>query len=330
MSKNRLALIILIFIAIILAADFMPKLDMLKTKLISYIGMIWWPVMLGLLIGGAIDHYIPKEYISNYLATPRKRTILLSVLLGFLASTCSHGILAISMELNKKGASNASVISFLLASPWASMPVTFLILRLFALKGFLIIISAIIIAIFTGFIFLLLDKKGLIEKNINTVQGSRFKVEGFASHLAPRTSHKIISDIKGILRGAVSLADMVLFWVFLGILFAGLVSYIPLVLVKNYLGPNALGLFATLLLAAIIEVCSEGSSPLAAELYQKTHAFGNSFAFLMGGVVTDFTEIGLIWANLGKKTATWFLLVTIPQVILFGWLFNRIFLLYAL
>ncbi|UCD17825.1 MAG: permease, partial [Candidatus Zixiibacteriota bacterium] len=71
-----------------------------------YFKTIWWAVLLGLLLGGVIDHYVPREYISHILAKPARRTIVNSVLLGFLMSACSHGILAISIELHKKGASN--------------------------------------------------------------------------------------------------------------------------------------------------------------------------------------------------------------------------------
>lgn len=328
MLKNRLIVIILILIGIIALADLIPHLELLKTKIVSYIRVVWWAVSLGILMGGIIDHYVPKEYISGYLARPSKRTIFLSVGLGFLASTCSHGILAISMELNKKGASNSSVVSFLIASPWASLPVTFLLLRLFGLKGFLIIISALLIALFTGFIFLFLEHRGLIEKNKNTVKiVEDFSIFGDLKKrlfLASFNLNKLRQDIKGIYNGMVELTDMVLFWVLLGILFAGIANYIPLQVFHNYLGPNILGLFVTLVIATVIEVCSEGSAPLAAELYQRTHALGNSFAFLMAGVVTDFTEVSLIWANLGKKTALWFLFVTIPQVVILGWIFNKI------
>jgi uncharacterized membrane protein YraQ (UPF0718 family) len=80
----------------------------------------------------------------------------------------------------------------------------------------------------------------------------------------------------------------------------------------------------TILVATIFEICSEGTSPLAFEIYKQTGAFGNAFAFLMGGVVTDYTEVGLIWINLGKKTALWMLAITLPQVILLGWIFNLI------
>lgn len=78
----------------------------------------------------------------------------------------------------------------------------------------------------------------------------------------------------------------------------------------------------TLAFATIIEVCSEGSSPIAFEIYTKVGVLGNPFVFLMAGVITDYTEIGLIWSNIGKKTAIWLPIITVPLVLLIGWLFN--------
>jgi hypothetical protein len=80
----------------------------------------------------------------------------------------------------------------------------------------------------------------------------------------------------------------------------------------------------TMGVATILEVCSEGTSPLAFTIYQQTGAFGNAFAFLMGGVVTDVTEIGLVWKNLGPRTALWMLAISLPQVVALGWLLNKI------
>jgi len=42
----------------------------------------------------------------------------------------------------------------------------------------------------------------------------------------------------------------------------------------------------------------------------------------MAGVVTDYTEIGLLWTNVGKKTALWMPVVAVPQVIILGYLAN--------
>lgn len=90
----------------------------------------------------------------------------------------------------------------------------------------------------------------------------------------------------------------------------------------RFLGPSVIGLLITLAAATVIEVCSEGSAPMAFEIFRQTGALGNSFVFLMAGVVTDYTEIGLIWQNVGKKTAIWLPIVAIPQVILLGILAN--------
>ena len=42
----------------------------------------------------------------------------------------------------------------------------------------------------------------------------------------------------------------------------------------------------------------------------------------MAGVVTDYTEIGLIWTNIGKKAAIWLPIITVPMVLFLGWVFN--------
>jgi hypothetical protein len=42
----------------------------------------------------------------------------------------------------------------------------------------------------------------------------------------------------------------------------------------------------------------------------------------MAGVVTDYTEIGLLWTNIGKRTAIWLPIIAVPQVLLLGYLFN--------
>ena len=116
---------------------------------------------------------------------------------------------------------------------------------------------------------------------------------------------------------------MVLWWILIGILLASAArAFIPIHIFHQFLGPTLLGLAITLIIATIIEVCSEGSSPIAFEIYNQTGALGNSFVFLMAGVATDYTEIGLIWSNIGKKTAIWLPIVTVPQILVLGYLFN--------
>jgi uncharacterized membrane protein YraQ (UPF0718 family)/YHS domain-containing protein len=328
--KNKLFIVAAISTIILLVSLFISVLIPFRNAFLLYLQKIWWAVVLGLILGGVIDYYIPQEYISKILARKEPVTIFNAVFLGFLMSACSHGILALSIQLHKKGASNPAVVSFLLASPWANFTITVMLIGFFGLKGLFIIISAILIAINTGFIFIFLEKKGLIEENKFTVEvPEKFSI---IADLRNRIKDyrfrfkSIIADSRGILKGALMLSDMVLWWIILGILIASFAqAYIPVHFFHRFMGPTFLGLIVTLGLATIIEVCSEGSSPLAFEIYRQTHALGNSFIFLMAGVVTDYTEIGLLWTNVGKRTAIWLPIVCVPQVLFLGYILNIIF-----
>lgn len=324
--KNKLVWVTALATLLYIAGWAFTPLKPFQVSFLSYLKMIWWALLLGFLIAGLIDRYIPSEYISKILARPRKRTVFYSAGLGLLMSACSHGILAIGMELHKKGASGPAVISFLLGSPWANLPVTLLLLSLFKIKGLLIIVSALLVSLTTGLLFQALDRVGWIERNKNMIAiGLDFSIR---QDLRKRwqSSNKIPSksDLLAILRSSWSLAEMILWWILLGMILAGLIgAFVPSHIFHNYLGPNLLGLLLTLAAATVIEICSEGSAPLAFEIYRQTGSLGNTFAFLMGGFVTDYTEVGLVWTNLGWRTAVWMVLLTVPQVLLIGWLLNH-------
>ncbi|MBN2423084.1 permease [Candidatus Woesearchaeota archaeon] len=324
--KERLYVVSLLTLLLIGLSYFIPVLNRLYSAFTDYLKIIWWAILLGLFIGGIIDHFIPKEYISKVLANHNKSTIFYAVGFGFLMSACSHGILTIAIQLYKKGASVAAVVAFLLASPWANLPITILLFGLFGLKALYIIFSAVIIAIITGLIFQVLDKKNLIEKNPHTVNLSKeFSIKKDIKKRFKNFKFSI-KDLIGILNGAWSLAKMVVWWILIGMILAAFArAFVPHEFFMRYMGASLLGLVITLVFATVIEVCSEGSSPLAFEIFKQTGALGNSFVFLLAGVATDYTEIGLIWSNIGKKAAIFLPVITVPQVVLLGYLFNAFF-----
>ncbi len=328
--QNKTVIVTAVLIFLCGLSYFLPVLEPFRNSLLMYLKTIWWAILLGLFLGGIIEYFVPREYISLLLAHPGKRAVFYSVILGFLMSLCSHGILALSIQLHKKGASNAAVVAFLLASPWANMILTIMLIGFFGLKALYIIGSAIIIAITTGLIFQILERKRIVETNTNTLSVDRsFSIMGdvrkrFREYKFSR--ERLRADIKGIFEGIVSLSNMVLWWILIGMALASLAgAYIPSGIFTNYMGPTLLGLLITLALATVIEVCSEGSAPLAFELFKQTGALGNSFVFLMAGVVTDYTEIGLLWHNVGKRVAVLLPIITVPQVIILGLIANSIF-----
>ena len=301
---------------LVLALSLLAPLAPLHQALLEYLAIVWWAVLLGLVLGGVIDYFVPDGFIVSLLGQRRPATLFNAVLAGFLMSACSHGILAISMQLYKKGASVPAVITFLLASPWANLPMTILLFGLFGVKALYFVLGAMVIALVTGYVFMILDRLGWIETSSPTADSGQVTWDRV-------TRFNASEALRGITAGAMSLANMVLWWVLIGILAAALIAaYVPSHWFMTFLGPDALGISLTLLFATIIEVCSEGTSPVAFEIYKQTGVLGNPFVFLMAGVATDYTEIGILWSNIGRRTAIWLPVVTVPQIVLLGVVFN--------
>ena len=99
----------------------------------------------------------------------------------------------------------------------------------------------------------------------------------------------------------------------------------PLDTYQAFSGPTLAGLFLTLLAATVIEVCSEGSTPIAADILSRAAAPGNGFTFLMAGISTDYTEVMVIRDTTKSwKIALFLPLITLPQVLLIGWVLNQV------
>jgi hypothetical protein len=329
--QHRLLITSALVAAVLAASYAVPWLVPFRHSFAAYIKIMWWALLIGFLLGGMMDHYVPREYVAHILARPRKRTIFYSVFLGFLMTVCNHGVLAIAMQFYKKGASTSSIVAFLLASPWANIPLTFMMIGFFGpLKGLFLILAAIVIAVLTGFVFQALETKGLVEKNAFSPSLDRdFDLKGdlvrrFRAYRFSAEQARI--DVRGIAKGVRELSDMTLWWLLIGVTLASLAgAFVPSHFFHQYMGKSLLGMVVTLVAATFVETCSTGMSPLAFEIYRQTGALGNALVFLMAGVATNYTAIGLLWVNVGRRAALWMPLIAVPIVLLFGYIGNTIF-----
>ncbi|MEZ5919467.1 MAG: permease [Alphaproteobacteria bacterium] len=117
---------------------------------------------------------------------------------------------------------------------------------------------------------------------------------------------------------------MIIKWLLFGVIIAASIrTFVPTEIFADWFGPSLIGLLLTLVATTIIEVCSEGSAPIASELVTRASAPGNGFAFLMAGVSTDYTEM-LVLREFTKswKISLFLPLVTVPQVVVLGYIMN--------
>jgi uncharacterized protein len=283
---------------------------------------IWWGLLLGILSVILISN-IPQEIITSQFGKNTSfRSLIKSSIAGIVFDICNHGILLITMKLYKKGASLGNCMAFLIASPWNSLSTTIILISLIGFKFTLLFIAlSMIIAICTGWIFhKLVTAKNLPanhyhdgnERKLNFFTEIRkvdFSLRSLKQHIKPS-----IIDSIGIIQ-----------WIFIGIILTALLQTIlSPESFQGYFAANLMGLGLTLALATILEVCSEGSLPLAGELLTNAKAPGNSFAFLMGGVATDYTEIlALRQTTKSWKIALFLPLISLPQIILLSLLLNQ-------
>lgn len=270
---------------------------------------------------------VPRDFVMALLGRGGSLAGLLRATgAGLLLDLCSHGILLAGMKLYERGASLGQTMAFLIASPWNSVSLTIILISLIGFPWTIafVFLSA-LVAIASGWIFESLVRRGHLPANPHTSElppDFSFWREARAGLRRTRFGPAFFGSV---LAGGLRDSAMILRWIFFGTVLASLLrALVPPDAFQTWFGPSLLGLVLTLAATTVIEVCSEGSSPIAADLVTRAGAPGNGFTFLMAGVATDYTEILALRETCRSWKIAFFLpLVTVPQVLLLGWLLNR-------
>ena len=287
--------------------------------------LMWWGILVGMIAVGLIDR-VPRQFVIGVIGRDQGATSLVrAVLAGVLLDLCNHGVLMVGAKLYERGASLGQVFAFLIASPWNSLSLTIIIGVLMGWQWMAVfLVASLVIAFAIGLVVEALERAGRVTPNPNRVDlPADFHVwrQAKAGLRATRYDAAFARDIA---RRSVTASRMVLRWLFFGVVLAALIqATVPTEIFATWFGATLLGLFTTLLAATIIEVCSEGSVPIAADLMTRAAAPGNAFTFLMAGVATDYTEILVLREVTGRLKAALLLpLLTVPQVLVIGWALN--------
>lgn len=296
--------------------------------IIELASQMWWGVAIGLVFVGLMNK-IPRDYFNAILGKGDSFTgVFRAAVAGVIFDLCSHGILMIGAKLYERGASYGQVVAFLISSPWNSFSMTLILWALIGWKWTLVFIAlSAVIAIATGLIVVALTKAKILPDNPNSIKHTDNTPDFDLKTRAAQDIKTVkwnLQLVKDILTGGKHEAAILLKWLMLGVIIAAAIrAFVPPESFADWFGPTVAGLFLTLLATTIIEVCSEGSSPIAAEFMNSAGAPGNSFTFLMAGVATDYTEIMVLKDTTKSwKMALYLPLITVPQILVFGYLLN--------
>jgi uncharacterized membrane protein YraQ (UPF0718 family) len=302
------------------------RLAILAHGVVEFFNRMWWGMAIGVVFVGILG-YVPRDLVMSVLGyAPGFTSLLRATVAGVFLDLCSHGILAVAMKLYERGASLGQVMAFLLASPWNSFSLTLILFGLIGVGWTLLFIAlSLVIGLISGAIFDALVARGRLPANPH-----RELVNGDAD--AGRLWQEFRSSWQFSVAGTGRLlmeglrgARVVIRWGLFGILLASMIRMLmPEEAFASWFGATVTGLGLTILAATIIEVCSEGTTPVAADLMHRASAPGNSFAFLMAGVATDYTEIMSIRDTTSSwKIALYLPLITLPQIIVLAIILNQ-------
>ena len=305
--------------------DPLGQLAVLSSSVFELVNIVWWGVVIGIILLAVMSR-VPREFVMSLLATGSGfKGIIRATIGGVLLDLCSHGILMVGAKLYERGASLGQVMAFLIASPWNSFTFTVILIALIGLQWTIFfIVASMLIAIISGVLFdTLVGRKVLPENPYSFDLPEDFEFWPQAKRRLAETKFDT-AMLVSMLKSGLKESRMVVRWILFGILLAGIIRMaLDVDVFQQYFGPTLLGLTLTIVAATIIEVCSEGSAPVAADLMTRAQAPGNSFAFLMGGVSTDYTEIMVLKdATQSWKIALFLPLVTLPQILLIAYLTN--------
>ncbi|MFV8817714.1 permease [Haliea sp. E17] len=306
--------------------DHTTAIGMFAGGIYELFNRMWWGLLVGIFFVGLLAK-VPRDLVMGLLGRHAGLNgMLRATAAGVLLDLCSHGILAVGMKLYERGASVGQVMAFLLASPWNSFSLTLILFGLIGIWWTLlfILISA-VIGIVTGLIFDSLVRRGTLPESPYRLEAGEGRPVGEVWNEVRQSAKFSFSGLGGIIRDGFAGSRPVIRWTFFGLVIAGAIrAFVPMEDFATWFGASFTGLVLTLLATTIIEVCSEGSTPIAADLLNRAAAPGNAFAFLMAGVATDYTEVMTIRETAKSwKIALFLPLITVPQVMVVGYILNQ-------
>lgn len=287
-------------------------------------------LMFGFLFAGILHVFIDKEFILEHLGHNSFGAVIKASLFGVPLPLCSCSVIPTAISLKKSGASNSSVLSFLLSTPLTGVD------SIVATYGFMgpVIgifrpIAAFFIGIIGGFSALLIDteqpKVEKSEEKSSCCCCSSNKAE-------KKEKITLWKKIKEIFNYAFkTLLDDITTPLITGIVISGVISWlIPDNFFADMSVPTLVQMLIMIVVGIPLYVCATSSLPIGAALILKGLSPGVIFVFLVAGPATNSATVALIIKQFGKKFFALYLSVVSILSMVFGLLLDKIIELYNL
>ncbi|CAM3728141.1 MULTISPECIES: SO_0444 family Cu/Zn efflux transporter [Pseudoalteromonas] len=313
-------------------------------------------LMLGLLIAGILNVYLPANFLNTHLGKEGFWTTVKAALIGAPMPLCSCGVIPAAIGLRRAGASKSATTAFLVSTPETgvdSVSVSYVLLGPFMaiIRPIAAICSAIVAGVLVGRDT---DKQHLelepeVKSSCCTAKAAASETK--ASCCAPKqvdpeikssccaskptapTAETSCCDTSSVaapsqwqkMRQALSfscnkLLSDTMVWLMIGLFFAALVqTYVPESFLTQW-GSGILAMLVVILISIPMYICATASTPIAAGLLLSGVSPGAVLVFMLAGPATNIATLGVVANELGKRAVAAYLTGVIGVALCFGFL----------
>lgn len=286
---------------------------------------LWLYMVIGFVVAGLVDEFVSRERLLRYFGANDLLSLLRAVGSGFVVSACSCGAIPLAAMLRSRGASTATTLAFLFASPWLGVPMLLVYISFLGwhLTAFLVVLS-LGVALVAGLVMARLERAGLIARG--TRYGGDAAAGDEGEECANGCSEASCGDecevpereglagrlLLNVPRRAWFFGKDIGFYLLIGLLLAAIgKAFVPAETVASYMGEGSgpTALVVAFPVSVAIEACSEGFAVVSGQLYQMGASLAVVFLMTMVGTATDFTELTVVWGKFGRRTTLAYLAI---------------------
>ncbi|TMP37083.1 SO_0444 family Cu/Zn efflux transporter [Pseudoalteromonas rubra] len=314
-------------------------------------------LMLGLLLAGLLNVFIPKDFLQKHLGKEGLWTTIKAALIGAPMPLCSCGVIPAAIGLRRAGGSKSATTAFLVSTPETgvdSISVSYALLGPFmaVIRPIAAVASAITAGVLVGKdesntqpIRSDASDSGCCGSKVKKVAAEKSSCCATEPKPAPQSSccdsqpvqkptEKVSSccaskqakpGLWQKLMSAVQfscnklLADTMQ-WLLIGLFFAALVqTYVPEAFLAQW-GNGILAMIVVILVSIPMYICATASTPIAAGLLLAGVSPGAVLVFMLAGPATNVATIGVVAKELGRRAVFAYLGAVIGVAIVFGFL----------
>jgi uncharacterized membrane protein YraQ (UPF0718 family) len=249
-------------------------------------------MLLGTLIGGAIEVFIPREKITRWLPEGRWWTVFIGAGMGLVFPVCECAVVPVVRRLLQKGVPLGSAIAFLLGGPIvnplvaASTAVAYFAEWSVVLRR---LVFGYLVAVVVGLLFnLIFSKTTAVRREVfsdsdhlsNSLISDHSHPAAFGEKIALAVSH-----------AADDFFDIGRFLIIGAFAAAALQTLIPRQIFASVLEAPAFSILAMMIMAVVLNLCSEADAFVAASFRSSLVPLSAQLAFMILGPMLDIKLI---------------------------------------